>query len=930
MKAELAFVLLDEHEALLARVARGFVKRLETAQRLSELVPEEERSRGVIAAVISIPIEALRLTDDLDHRSLQISATISNARLLTQQTIIFSLADKSEISTISALAIGFVRNEHGLNLDSLAALPDDDVSKILESYARFYTGNSDFPADVIGKIQDQSRAFIEALKGVFAPLTREALFDPSHDGFAQTAFETFARFKRRSLRFAGPDISSVFQLLADPSLVSSTAELTAMRHLASDWELEEQFDCLLFARLMQGKAAEREFVSANLAIFLKDRRLTSHLSHDLLTVLGEQPVQGFPGRRRAVSRLHRQIFLSAKLAAALERRALLEIYQSIIEIFNFDRGLIKFIDWARVAAAIRRSFDITVESAFVTMLLGEPEVRLYHPKAALSMGKGALIGDLTTLLRSGGQQAASFSKLLSQIKTLPGEASRAMTQAILKRDIVERLAAALTRRSASRRPFMTVGSNTYISILRIEALRDAGTRNLMSPPSVQSEIDAEFQQVRYNYFQDRMRVGRVRIHWGEIKKAAVKILDETAPPGLLKTLGPMDAADEVVPRLKKFITEKLTTYILYDGPVSIDHALSDNLRHGIVVPRFLKTFDDALQTIARKHTLSGWEEGELTPIFGINAKEILAYRDIVADTIKDFVDSDLAVQPLGQLHRATSEGIDKVLEGYFRSDPKAKPVSPEGKLVRVVEKALKRSLGGAGRRLLDGVRRSVFAGLKDLRSNLKTSENNRTKDFLDSLETNLHGAFEEVRQWIGIAEHDREVIPFTLKEVVDLELLTTQFSELRRLKVRVSQQLIRADDTTTEEFAIRGLYLDAFESVVHNLMSNAFKYSGAKLQTDVRFHLKLSPKRLLIRAENKITAEYIGNVIREHSRTAALARKTIGPEVRQDKQSGFQKIRSSLSRVFPSGVTINIPPPSERNRVFVVEVSLDLDKDIWV
>lgn len=916
---------------LLLRVRRGFELRLRQAQNVKRRLKSSPADQDIIRVINAIPFDGYhRSREAADYRFFQVSATINNARFRLQQAIVSTVSDATDVGIVAALALGYLRNEHGFDLVETYQLPDEEFSIVIESFCRFGRISSDLPDNVVDQVVEISRGFIKSILSTFSILNKSGYVSLERDPIAQNALEIFSEFKRRALGYAGPDIASAFQFLAEPALSPSSDELKAMRSLAIDWGLEAAFDSLLFARIMQPRDVERVFVRENFGTLVQGRRASLELASDLKRIVGDDTAPRFTTRRRMISRLHRQVYLAARLSVALDRGDRSEIYATVIDIFCFDRGLVKFLDWARITAAVRRSYDVTVESAFVTMLLNEPDVKANHAKAALSMGKGAFIGDITALLRVGGQQKEDLGKILGYIKNLPGPAAQAMTQAVLSRDIVERLAAALVRRSSQRRPGLSSGDSVYISFLRVAALKDAASRSLLPRAVVTTEVDSEIQQVRYNYFQARMRVGRVRVPWSDIKSAAKRILEETAPIGLLKTLAAKDAAEEVIPRLVQFIAEKLNTYILYDGPVSIDHALSDNLRHGIVLPRFLKTFDDALQTISRRHALAGWESDQLRSIFSVNSEAILSFRDFVSDRVKAFVDGDLVVQPKGELHNSVLTGITSALDVYFRSEVKKRSIKPETRVARVAERCVRSALKDAGRKLSDDIRRKIMTELRALRADCKKTGHTQTKEFLDCLETNLHGAIEEVRQWIGVADQTGDVIPFTLKDVVDLELLTTQFNVLKRLKVKVDQELTKADGQTIENFAIQGKYLAAFESIVHNLMSNAFKYSGAGLQSDVSFQLKLNSNKLFVRAENKISATNVADVIKNYSRTVALARKMIGPEVRQDKQSGFQKIRSALTREFSADPTINIPPPSERNRLFVVEIGLDLRGEIWI
>src|SRR5262249_37329450 len=60
--------------------------------------------------------------------------------------------------------------------------------------------------------------------------------------------------------------------------------------------------------------------------------------------------------------------------------------------------------------------------------------------------------------------------------------------------------------------------------------------------------------------------------------------------------------------------------------------------------------------------------------------------------------------------------------------------------------------------------------------------------FFDSLHENLNQAFRVVSQWIKLVERRIAIEKFTLQEIVNLELLTTKFSDAKRLRVKSSIQ----------------------------------------------------------------------------------------------------------------------------------------------
>lgn len=898
------------------RLDAGFKARLQRAEQLfRRLKPPIEIDHPVeIIAHSSTDLRAFLYRRD--RRYVPVSATVNANSYRFQETILRSVSDPEDIGLVSALAMGLWSiADKPIPLEDLEGLPDDEFSIIVETLARF--SEDHLPPDVQTEAMARSKGFIATFLSSVGFGERQLPRDTQIRNVAERGGNLFARFKRQTLEIVGPDLASAFLFILDPSLTPTKEHVKTMRELATDWQLDDAFDAIFLARMLRPRPEEEEFLDANLSRML-DRPRREELSHSIAAMRGKANAPRIHPRR-PLPRLHRQVRLFARLRFALDNNRVNDLLETIVDIYCFDRGLIKFLDWSRIVIAVRRHRDITAESAFVTMLLNDSDVNALHPRASLGMGKGALIGDLTILLGTVPAQRHDLGRLLNSIKTLPPVAARAMAAAVLARPIVERLAAALTTKGNW---LSGISENAYTSMQRMMALKTAESRKLLSPELVAKEIEAEVGQLRFDYFQNRMRGGRVRIPWPVVKKATGQLLEQTATHGFVDAISGQTAQQEAVPRLAQFLARKITDYILYDGPSSVDHALSDNLRHGIVVPRFLRAFDDALQTITRRRGLSVWEEQQLTQVFAQDADRILKYREVVADVIKAFVDGDLAVKHGGDLDRALFEEITGALSNYLQSPPRKGGRRPETLISSLAERRTRLALRDASKKLSEDIRKIIFAEMKMLRKNCRKANAASTNSFLDSLDSNLHEAFDEVRQWIGMVDHSQENPAFHIKEVVNLELLSTHLSAFGKLKVKLDATAVLPDGSVSEKFTVDGKYLELFESIVHNLLSNAFNHSGDELRTAIDIQFRIEPHQVFVRVENGVSPKKIDDVIANHRRTAALAHKRVGPEVRQDKQSGFQKIRSAFAKAFKSELKINIPPPSEKNKLFVVELTM--------
>ncbi|MFX9946999.1 hypothetical protein ABTP75_20185, partial [Acinetobacter baumannii] len=53
------------------------------------------------------------------------------------------------------------------------------------------------------------------------------------------------------------------------------------------------------------------------------------------------------------------------------------------------------------------------------------------------------------------------------------------------------------------------------------------------------------------------------------------------------------------------IAQRVCELTLFESATSLERALSNNLRHGVVIPRFLKVFTDAISNQTSSKPLSG-------------------------------------------------------------------------------------------------------------------------------------------------------------------------------------------------------------------------------------------------------------------------------------------------------------------------------------
>lgn len=903
------------------RARKGFARRLEEALALRVGEPRVVDSAGnsVFASFVN---ESERKSDQLasseiDKRWLSISAAINSNSVALQDSILESISEPADLPFAEAFAVGFSFARRKLPISEVIASADEDFSILVESLARF--GDA-LPLDLRDEIVEQSRDFARQVTSAPAGGASRAglasdlaLLGPPRPGSASTGLsalqEAAAAAKRRIVHIVGPDLFSLLQGLADPSEIMSPARLTAASALMLEWGLCRTFACLLLARSLTGDRQERAFFKANLED-IANASLSPAAQQGLARILAGRPrANRQPSRSREYA--DRLVAAYEWLAGGLKAREPTAVLCAIVEIYCIDQALVGFLDWNKIVRIAKDTFFITPEAAFVTMLIDTESVRSRYPEASKAMGTGALVVDVMELF-STSRRHQELPTLLKQIQKLPAPAASTLCEAVLDRAILERLAELLPMPKSSPQTLPMDGRGRLHS-LRIEALRLAEARGLLTKDYVDKQIEHESDQIRMHYFQHRMRRGRVRITKDEIRRTAQVVAEDFIPTSLLRLRpGVDDYLQGVISRLASYVADHLADTILFDSTTSVDQALSSNLRHGIVLSRILRAFDDAFHTVEK--SIPEWEEAKLSSIFGKSSDRILGFRIFVSKTIKAFIQTTLTVDRDGHLHNAFRQEVAAAIESHVSGG------AEEGvSLDRAVEKgglrAIENALSQAGDVLTSQVKPMLLQELMSVR--IYTQEwvmaNRDTVTFIDFLDTSLREACEEVKQWIAIAEDEGDPISFRLREVVNLELRTHYSSGHLRVTVGCYR------DAKPADFAIRGQYLNVFHELINNLLSNAFKHSGEEFKTEIEISLHVS-KEIRLRCVNSVSQRKSVEIQTNQDRTRTLARNSVGRGARLDELSGFQKMRLAVSSGLNSEAIVNIPPISEKRAQFVVEI----------
>jgi|ERR1700674_13873 len=190
-------------------------------------------------------------------------------------------------------------------------------------------------------------------------------------------------------------------------------------------------------------------------------------------------------------------------------------------------------------------------------------------------------------------------------------------------------------------------------------------------------------------------------------------------------------------------------------------------------------------------------------------------------------------------------------------------------------------------------------------------------------------AFDEMTGWIGLWTPSGEGADFYLSELVRFETTTLVLSDFTKLSViyapfrRINGPATR-DHRQNQDFRLSGTYFEAFQEIAHNLLANAFKYSGLNMSTPIEFDLIADGDDLVVRCSNFFSDAHTASILERYPSVVAALKTSSFENAEMEGLSGFKKIRMVCSRVLGCDVSIRVAQPSAKKRRYVVEVRLPL------
>jgi len=550
----------------------------------------------------------------------------------------------------------------------------------------------------------------------------------------------------------GADVFSFMQLLVDPFSELIEDQIGACMKLCELWGFGAIANRMMILRAVNGYRPEKEYTLAHLKTILGQARLPdSIVTFVEAAITASQPAREYI-KLQYRDHLVRLLCCSLNVAVACGKKDIETLKRILPSIYVSDPSFPYFLNWLH----IHRSFPLPSSVAdphtmFIKSLMGSAGVARRFQLVAISRGTGALTADLTSYIerlrkRPGTVQARTQLRrqrrprnearsFVRKFAVLPPAARAKLIEQILEKEMIERIAFAfpLAQQEAASLP----RGDGHASLLRIELTRLAAEQKIITSEIAGQIIKDETDVLRMLRFEKLFQTGRIRIDWKYLENEFQAVIDNEFGflfRGSWPSLNLPDE-EEVLKVLGMLLSERLAELALFESRTSLEQMLSNNLRHGVLVPRGVRAFSDALAKDARRRgRVTDVSDAAYVSEHGrVAGTEFLRLRDYVQRRMQRFQDHWLRIELGGEAHKSLITAFAEIVISYCKQADAANPNSPAFALVEKYREIALRLLKEAQMHFITSVREEVFSEIHQCRTRLSASSESQAIGFVGSV-----------------------------------------------------------------------------------------------------------------------------------------------------------------------------------------------------
>jgi hypothetical protein len=603
------------------------------------------------------------------------------------------------------------------------------------------------------------------------------------------------------------------------------------------------------------------------------------------------------------------------------------VYDKVANLYAIDPSIIPFLDWQLLHELIPADAGIySVARCFNEMLFLQKNISELNPELQGARNIGSLMGALdvfVTTQRDMGRSQRQFWRTIQS--SLPRRAGQMFARSLLKPSHIERIENRLPPQQTEFDDPSDIPAGDEKSMsLRLSLAGEAVRVGIITFADYNRIMDQERSAFTFRWFQKEFAKGRIRIPWALVRRRVTEFVSSIFPETARGQLDQyQDGLDiDFVRRVMRRLSSPFLEDILFEGPAAFDRVLSDNLRHRVIYPRYNSAFLASIGQAGHDIPMDfGWQMSKLKKLIGPSASAIHKAKFAVDTELKAFIDFWLTITERGLLYAALMDGVLEILERQVRSyelDRKKLADDLFHSIQETFSDFIKR---GRGHFLND-----VCPTLNDIVRSARAEvyESGGQGVIVDSLVNAISDSNEVTAGWIQVVTDTREFQDFTISDVVKMEAAFIHLAKIEDTNI----DLICLDRSNPKrekpltDVRFEGEYFQVVNSIVHNLVSNAIRYSGYGDSVPLTLIAELDGSQFRVSAVNHVAPEARAEAIERYPYAVKLARAEIDVPRGADNNSGFDKIRMACSERMIESIDIDISRFNKRSTQYEVIVTV--------
>lgn len=639
--------------------------------------------------------------------------------------------------------------------------------------------------------------------------------------------------------------------------------------------------------------------------------------------------------------LHYSIDAILSLKSLCKNKRMREFVLTLAEVHERDQEILYFVNWTMAHRSFRRGnkagseYELLAASYFLSYCLFEN-----HPSAHMSRSQGSFIAKLHRCINDTTRFVETSTKIddfARRVSKLPDGSTSMLSSDVLRRDVL-RLVPYFGSGEQSEDTKNNADLERQVSDVRFQLAESLHSKCIIDKQTLSAHTFEELEYLKLLKFYEHDKKGRVRIPWKEFKSDLLARLIWEREDWYVRFVfeDSTDVEQSLIEVTAEELAYELSSEILFFAPNSLDWCLSNHVRHGHIVAKYLSEVYSAIDDYAVRHISDfdptfGYDKfasnEDLEFIFPGNYDSVRDFIDNVTSKIDEYKEYWLSLDLGGLTHSKLTNTIQQKLIDFSASpDRSHKKVARLAEDITTECKVLvDEYLQSSRTRLESGLEAELHQAVSDLVGSTTTGKVVGLEYLDNNLRAKLSAATTMVAAWLHQNQSSLVAKDFKITDITNYFFRTVFAAYGKVTPPYVRSSLIDASGKVRAAPTIDGMHFEFFFQVLFNVMQNAFVHSGFGRSSYFEMYVEFRTNELHVSVRSDLTDEKANEVRRNYRAIVENAQSVEADGLASEGGSGIAKIKRIAKSAFDVPTKVNIPPMSNTRNRFTIEYSFPVE-----